>query len=224
MQIEFDPIVRGLDLARGDDAMWRATLGAIEIVALMTEIGMTPARRAARRALDLGVDTVAVVGIAGGLDPAIAIGQVIRPAVVIDRARATSHVPTWLDPAPVTGSLSSGDDFITDPAALLALRDAGAVAVDMETAAIGDECERAGVPWLVFRAISDRPDSGLIDAEIFAFTKSDGAADRDALREYLSADPGRAERLAQLARDTDLATNAAATAAINAITALDGAR
>lgn len=216
MQIELDPIVRKLELSPADDG-FRGRVGGVEVIALLTNIGMAAGSAAAGRAVALDVDLVMVSGIAGGLDPALPIGSVIRPAVVVNRGRGTEHRPVWPDDASSVGVLSSGDDFITDPAALDALRAAGVIAVDMETAAIAAVCEQAGVTWSVYRAISDRPSDGLVDDAVWALTQPDGHADRAALAEYLRADPRRAARLAQLARDTEIATNAAADAAIAAL-------
>jgi adenosylhomocysteine nucleosidase len=209
MQIEADPIVRGLYL-EGGDGEWRGPIGSIEVVTLLTNIGMAAARAAAERAVGLDVDLVMVVGIAGGLDPAREIGTVIRPDVVADRGRGTDYRPVWPDHISPVGVLSSGDDFITDPAELDALWRSGVIAVDMETAAIADVCEQSGVAWSVHRSISDRPSDGFVDDAVWAMTQPDGHADRDALAEYLRADPARAARLAQLARDAEIATNAAA--------------
>ena len=39
----------------------------------------------------------------------------------------------------------------------------GVVSLDMETAAIGECCEKRNVPWSVFRTISDRASDGSVD-------------------------------------------------------------
>ena len=55
----------------------------------------------------------------------------------------------------------TSDVLIDDLDELAAMHtDRGVVALDMETAAIAHVCETRGVPWSVFRAISDRSSEG----------------------------------------------------------------
>ena len=86
----------------------------------------------------------------------------------------------------------------------------------MESGGVGVVCERAGVPWSVFRGISDMAADGLVDQDMFAMTNPDGTADHDAITRYLEEHPEKIPVLTQLAHDTDIATEAAAAAAIRA--------
>jgi adenosylhomocysteine nucleosidase len=216
MQIELDPVVRLLGLTDEGDR-WTGRTGDVEVVARLTTIGMGPARRAAERILEDDVDWVFVVGIAGGVAPGIEIGSVIAPATVVERASGRAVRPAALGDGPVHGILSCGDDLIVDPAVLDGMAAEGVIAVDMETAAVGAVCEDAGRPWSAFRGISDHAGAGLIDPGIFAMTLPDGRADPDAMARWLDGDPGRRAVLAQLAHDTNLATEAAAAAAVAAL-------
>ena len=74
-------------------------------------------------------------------------------------------------------------------------------------------CEEAGVPWSVYRGISDRPDEHIVDQAVFALSKPDGSADPAALAAYLARDPRRAKALAHLNRCMKAAAPAAAEAA-----------
>ena len=96
----------------------------------------------------------------------------------------------------------------------------GVVAVDMETAAVAAVCVGAQCPWSVFRGISDYAGEGLVDDALFAMTRPDGTADPDVIARYLEANPERKQVLVRLAHDTNLATEAAAAAAIDACAAL----
>jgi adenosylhomocysteine nucleosidase len=220
MQCELEPIVRALAM-EGAGARYEGRAGAVEVVALLTNIGMANGAAAARRVLEHGVDHVMVVGIAGGVDvDGLQIGDVVVPEVVVGRAMEREFVPTFLGAIVPRGRLSCGDDFITDPAALALMAADGVIAVDMETAAVAEVCEDAGVPWSVFRGISDFAGEGLVDDALFALTKPDGTADRSALAKYLEENPDRLEILQRLARDTEKATEGAAAAAIAACAAL----
>jgi adenosylhomocysteine nucleosidase len=215
MEPELAPIVRMLSLEAADDT-YRGRTGDVDVVAVRTDIGMENASAAARRVVDLGAEHVMVVGIAGGVDPAIAIGDAFVPEVVVSRSDGCTYRPWFAGDLTPRGTLSCGDDLIVDPEVLAAMGADGVVAVDMETAAVAAVCEQAGRPWSVFRAVSDRPAEGLVDAALFAMTRPDGTADRDALSRYLDEDPGRIDALTRLAHDASLATEAAAAAATRA--------
>ena len=220
MEIELAPLVRTLGLTR-EGSLHRGAAGDVEVVALLTTIGMEPGARAAAKMLDFDVDAVIVVGVAGGIDPAtVSIGDVVVPEAVLDRAKGTAYAPSVTGDVTPRGVVSCGDDLITDPATLAAMATEGVIAVEMETAAIAPVCEAAGCPWGVFRGISDFAGEGLVDAELFAMTRPDGTADREAMARYLEANPGKIEVLTRLGHDTGIATQAAADAAIRACATL----
>lgn len=53
------------------------------------------------------------------------------------------------------GCYASGDTFVNDAATRKRLTDLGAIAVDMECAAVAQVAEHHGIPWLVAKGISD---------------------------------------------------------------------
>jgi nucleoside phosphorylase len=221
MQPELQPIVRRLGM-EGDGSLYRgATSDGVEVVAMLTKIGMANGADAARRILEHDVDHVMVVGIAGGVDMSVLqIGDVIVPEVVVGRMMDRSFRPTFVGDIAPRGTLSCGDDLITDPDALALMAAEGIVAVDMETAAVAAVCEDANVAWSVFRGISDFAGEGLIDDALFALTNPDGTADVARVAEYLVTHPDRLAVLKRLAEDTRCATEGAAEAAIAACAAL----
>lgn len=220
MTHELAPLATMLGLvARSDDAgaLHDAAADGTAFVATMTGIGMAPAADATHRVLDDGADHVIVVGIAGGIGPDLEIGALVVPDAVIHGETGRRYVPARIGDAPVGGLIRSGDDFLTDDAALDRLVAEGVVALDMETAAVAVVCEERGVPWSVFRAISDRPRDKLVDASVWEMTGPDGGADPDALRRYLDADPDARARLARMAADMETAVDVAARAALAAL-------
>jgi adenosylhomocysteine nucleosidase len=220
MQPELQPIVRRLGM-EGDGTLYRGFAGGVEVVAMLTNIGMANGASAVTRMLDHDVDHVMVVGIAGGVDEKVLkIGDVLVPEVVVCRSTRCAFRPAFLGDIVPRGTLSCGDDLITDPARLALMAADGVIAVDMETAAVAEVCDDAGVAWSVFRGISDFAGEGLIDHELFALTNPDGTADRAAVAKYLEEHPGRLDVLKRLARDTESATEGAAAAAIAACAAL----
>ena len=221
MQPELQPIVRRLAM-EGDGSLYRGiTDGGVEVVAMLTNIGMANGASAATRMLEHDVDHVMVVGIAGGLDPKVLeIGEVVVPEVVIRRSTQREFRPTFVGDIAPRGTLSCGDDLIVDPDALALMAVDGVIAVDMETAAVAEVCVDAQVPSSVFRGISDFAGEGLVDHELFAMTKPDGTADPAVVSAYLEQHPERLAVLKRLARDTGKATEGAAAAAIAACAAL----
>lgn len=214
MRHELAPVVRGLQL-EGDGSVHRGRLGDREVIAMLTNMGMAAGADAARRMLELEVDWIMVVGIAGGVDPdVVAIGDVINPEVVVDRATGDTFRPSARAGTGPSGVLSCGDELITNPTALAEMAAEGVIAVDMETAAVASVCAAAGCPWSAHRSISDFAGGGLVDDALFALTRPDGTADPDALERYLSANPDRSVVLTQLAQDMTAATEAAAESAI----------
>ena len=221
MQPELQPIVRRLGM-EGDRSLYRGvTDGGVEVIAMLTNIGMANGASAATRMLEHRVDHVMVVGIAGGLDPKVLkIGEVVVPEVVIRRSTERALRPTFLGDIAPRGTLSCGDDLIVDPDALALMAIDGVIAVDMETAAVAEVCDDAHMPWSVFRGISDFAGEGLVDHELFAMTKPDGTADPAVVTAYLEQHPDRLAVLKRLAKDTAQATEGAAAAAIAACAAL----
>lgn len=224
MDIELQPLVRRLGLVADADlgGAHRGTAHGHDVIAIPTNIGMAAGTAAARRALELGAQHVMVVGIAGAIALDTPIGAVLDPEAVIDRSAGRRYEPASLGavvPTSRTGLISCGDDLIVERAALAALAQDGVVALDMETAAVASVCEVAGVPWTVYRSISDRAGEGLVDPELFAMTNPDGRADPAALQRMLD-DPQRRATLERLAHDATVATEAAAEAAINALALL----
>jgi adenosylhomocysteine nucleosidase len=219
MEPELQPLIRRLGL-QADSNLYRGTHEGVEVVAMLTTIGMSAATRATRRMLECDVDWVMVVGVAGGVDHGIEIGSVIVPEVVLDRASGDRFTPAPAGDIEPRGILSCGDELITDPAAIAAMEQQGVVAVDMETAAVAAVCEETAIRWSVFRGISDFADGGLVDDALFAMTRPDGTADPEAITRYLAENPDRRSVLEQLARDAGAATNAAADAAARAVAEL----
>jgi hypothetical protein len=98
--------------------------------------------------------------------------------------------------------------------------DEGAVAVDMETAAVGAACEDVGVAWTAYRGISDLVSDGLVDDRSLSMVKPDGTTNVAEVVRVIVTRPWTMARMARLGRDTQRATTAAARATEAAVTAL----
>jgi hypothetical protein len=218
MPNELAPFRRRLRLRRSSldgRPVYVGTVGATEVVATTTGIGMQRATEVTEHVLRaVRVDQLVVIGIAGGLDPNLTIGQVLVPEVVVDRTTGIGYRPSpppWLQ---AKGKLVTCEELLVDKGALTALARDGATAVDMETSSIGAVCEDKGCPWTVFRAISDRVQDELVDDIIGGLAHPDGSPNFTAVARLLVRRPWEVRRLARIAHDAKKAAAAAAEGAV----------
>jgi nucleoside phosphorylase len=220
MPMELSPLVKKLSLHKteiGGVAVRSGTLGDQRVVAIVTGMGTKLAREATERMLDaISVDRVVVVGITGAVENETPIGTLILPEVVVNSATGNEYRPAPMGGGTPSGKMWTGDALLVDPDVLAGLRAQGVVSLDMETAAIAESCEKRGIPWSVFRVISDRATDGSIDEEVFRLSNQDGTPNGRAVARYFLKHPGRIPRMARLAKGANLATKTAADAAIRA--------
>lgn len=162
-------------------------------------------------------DHVLMVGIAGGVGPTVAVGDLVVPEVVLDHASGTEHRPAPLPGFANRGILHTSDEFIVEPDAVAALVDRGVIALDMETAAVAAASEAAGVPWGVARGISDHHESLPVDPAVLAMTGPEGEPKAGAVAKYLAKHPGQVPHLAKLAKGANAAMAASSDAAVDAL-------
>jgi adenosylhomocysteine nucleosidase len=224
MRSELQPVVRRLGLQRsvaGGTGVFSGRVGSLEIVATTAGIGTQAAALSAQRILDQGpVYLLVVVGIAGGIGPDVAIGDLVVPELVIDLATGKEYHPTPVGATEPRGILATSDELLITAAEVAGLEGRGVVAVDMETSAIAAVCDRRRCPWSVFRGISDRPGDGLVDPAVLSLTGPEGEPKIAALVQFVLAHPRRIPHLARLGRGLSLATRTAADAVREACAAL----
>lgn len=217
MKPELKAIVKSFGLRpTPDDPVFShaGTVGSWDVAALVTGMGPAVAGDATRRALATGTyDHVMVIGIAGGLDPALPVGSLMVPS----RVRLYPEGPEFsahpVPPRVADGGLMTTDGLFDDDRVWRPILELGFGAVDMEAAGVAEVCEGAGIAWSVYRGISDRPDEHIVDQAVFALSKPDGSADPVALAKYLARDPRRAKALAYLNKCMQEAASLAADAA-----------
>ncbi len=165
-----------------DDAgrnRWSGLVGGTHVVLQETGIGLDAAHRAARRAIDaLRPRCLIATGLAGGLSPAVAVGDAIVPdrvgrvgqtPIEVDRHLRARTAPELPEGRSRRGLLVSTEHVVRTPGEKRALAErTRADAVDMESAALLEQAVAAAVPALVIRAASDAahdelPDLGGLD-------------------------------------------------------------
>ncbi len=63
-----------------------------------------------------------------------------------------------------------------------------------------------GIPWSVFRVISDRADDGSVDDEVFHLSNQDGTPNPKAIAAYFLRHPGRIPLMTRMGREVKVAT------------------
>lgn len=133
--------------------------------------GAARAARAAAQAIDGGARVLVSWGLAGGLSAALAPGAAVLPRRILSPSGESWNADAvWhsrVAALAVELGLECGD-LLSVPAALespaakrSAAASTGAVAVDMESAAVAAAAARAGVPFLVLRVVVDGRDDAL---------------------------------------------------------------
>ena len=222
MPIEHKPIVKKLSLRweqRNGFDLHIGKLGKKGVLAIVTGMGTELAGQETRRLLD-AVNPIHVVsvGIAGGVDDDVPIGTLVLPEVVVNANTGAEFRPHQIGEGEPSGRMWT-TDVMTPPDQVSELAAKGFVALDMETAAIAEACEERGVPWSVFRVISDGP-ADEVDDEIFKLANQDGTPNIINIMRYVALHPHRVPRLIAMGKNVQTATNAAADAAIAAVASL----
>lgn len=155
-----------------------AQLGEGSLLAL-SGIGYAAAAAAAQALVDAGVTALMSFGMAGGLDPELVPGSVVIPCELLSSdgeryaacrawreqvAGAVGHVR-----AVAEGNLLSSAHALETPAEkAAAFRNSGAVAVDMESAAVAQIAARLNLPFIAVRVIVDSAADALPRAVVAA--------------------------------------------------------
>jgi nucleoside phosphorylase len=173
-------------------------------------IGAAAARRAAASLIAERVGALVSWGFAAGLDPALApgtlvIGQQIEPplppvpgapdAVVWAMnlaARLRTRVPL------VAGTIACPEHVVRSADEKRALGASGAVAADMETAAIASAAAAAGIPWLALRVLVDTVDV-IVPESVAVAIDADGRFEMTSFLRALMRRPMDLARLPALA-------------------------
>jgi nucleoside phosphorylase len=224
MRSELRPVVRamgGRPERVGGLESYVGSAGANTVTATMIGVGPEAARRSAEQLLDSApFDHVVVTGIAGGIGPGVAVGDLVTPESVEDLRTGERYAPRTLGRHRPAGTVATTHELILDDERIAELVRRGVVALDMETSAVAAACEARAVPWSVFRVVSDRPEDGLLDHGVFELLEADGTIHPGRTVKYVVTRPSRVRHLARLARDAGGAARKAALATLSACATL----
>jgi adenosylhomocysteine nucleosidase len=226
MPNELRPVVRLLGLrrtgVRAGMPVYTGEVDGTEVVATRTGIGPARAEEVTEQLLrETPVDRLIVAGIAGGLAPASAVGDLVVPEAVVDDATGERFSATPTGGVAVRGVIRTGgpDDYGLTDDDVGRLVGEGFTALDMETAAVARACGRHGVPWLAFRAVSDMAGDTSLGPVVMTFVDPDGSPRAGTAIRFLLTHPRRIPDIVRLGRDARAATVAAAEAAAASVRA-----
>ena len=208
---------------------FRAEIGGKQFTVVGHGIGHSRASDTARRAFDLipGAELVIGTGVVGalssGLKPGDLIlsdrtltihsdGQVAEQVTAVGDAhiRAVGRSLAIAGIAYSTGAiLTSHRVLATGAEKRRAKQSTGAIAVDMETAAIAAEAAARGIPFVAIRAVLDAVDDEVVGA---AMADHDGNVRPLAATSYLLRNPATMLKLPRMIRNLSRATTAIADA------------
>lgn len=150
-----------------------------------------------------GVDGLISFGLAGGLDPALAAGAIVIPAMVLEDGHGFAADLTLA--ARFGGVMPmralAGATVLADPDAKRAARAAtGAAVIDLESGAVARVAARHGLPFIVLRAVCD-PASRALPPLALAALDAGGRIGTGRILASLLRHPGQLPALFALARD-----------------------
>ena len=179
-------------------------------------VGAEHARRAAIALIADGAKALISWGTAAALAPSLSIGTLILADRVVGDNDSVPLVPDlgWTariadavrDIVPmVRGTMACPTEVLRNAREKHALADrSGAIAADMESAAIGGVAREAGLPWIVVRAVSDAADT-VVPISVSNAIDQAGALNMGRLILELIASPGDIAAFPALARGMQLA-------------------
>ena len=208
---------------------FRAEIGGKEFTVVGHGIGHRRATETTRRAFDLmpGAELVIGTGVVGALSSGLKPGDLVladrvlmihgdgqgaeqMSAVSDEHLRATGRALAAAGIAYSTGAILTSHRVLTTGAEKRRAKEStGAIAVDMETAAIAAEADGRGLPFVAIRAVLDEVDDEVVGAEM---ADEDGNVRPLAATSYLLRNPGTMLKLPRMIRNLSRATAAIADA------------
>jgi adenosylhomocysteine nucleosidase len=107
------------------------------------------------------LETIVSTGFCGALDPGLREGQIVVATEVLDLQTQQKFVAcgvTATDTAVASGVVVTEDRVAQNAAEKQTLYASGAIAVEMEAAAVAARAKRAGLPFACIKVVSDRAD------------------------------------------------------------------
>src|SRR5579862_5338676 len=145
--------------------------GRSELQVRISGIGGERAARAAEQLLEAGAEALLSFGVGGALDPALRCGDIVVASAVLSQSAGIPTEPEWRRTLAArlatlgrvrVGTVLSSDDLVSSVEHKQQLFNrSGAIAVDMESAAVARIAEHHHVPFMALRVIADTAQDSL---------------------------------------------------------------
>ncbi|HYA36634.1 MAG TPA: hypothetical protein VEF03_13500 [Candidatus Binataceae bacterium] len=204
---------------------FRVENGRSEFVFIASGMGPNRAGETVRAACETysGIEFILSIGVAGALSAGLKTGDIIvanrimsdtgEKVDVIECAQAADRFESALRAAKIPFSagaiLTSGTPLLDGREKRAAKERSGAIAVDMESAAIAAEALSRGIPFAVVRAIIDELEDEVFGADL---PDSEGNVGAGAVAAYFARNPGAILRVPRMMVNLSRATRALADA------------
>lgn len=210
---EIAPLARRLESARRESVgrlrVTRGELSGREVAVIAAGDGQRAAERGLAAALErLEVAAVLGVGVAGGLSPQLAVGDLVLADGVEDREGRVFEPPLWSwserarECVGRCGRVVSAEEIVGPASAKEGLwRQLGSPAnavVDLESATWARLAAQAELPWLILRAVSD-PAGEDLPVDFNRFRGADGRIKSRKVAAHALAHPSVVRPLQELA-------------------------
>jgi adenosylhomocysteine nucleosidase len=153
------------------------------------------------------LEAIVSTGFCGALDPALRESQIVVATGVMNaetQEKFTATSVTGTDNIAATGVIVTQDRVAQHAAEKSTLYAAGAVAVDMEAAAVAARAKRAGLPFACIKVVSDRADESF-GVDLNRMRSPDGRIRRGKISYYALTHPKVIPELLRLKRRTEAA-------------------
>jgi adenosylhomocysteine nucleosidase len=198
---ELRPIRHRLKLGRVRRLRFAGDVAGKRIIAAVTGPGRLRATAMVERLLTQhGITRLVHFGYAGGLNPELHAGQLLRIGQLVSPEQRPIEL-VGLRPHTL---LTVDHPIYTVEHKASAWASYDADAVDMESHAVAEVCDQSGVHYTAVRAISDPADTALPPGAM-AMLHDDGRTDPVGVAMYLALNPLRIGALLRLSQDTGLA-------------------
>ena len=189
-------------------------LDGTPVLVVKCGVGKVNATLAAAALAQAGVGRIVFTGVAGGVGEGVKVGDVVIATDLVQHdvdvtafgyepgqqageplswstdqalSDALAATATRLHARVHRGRIASGDQFISSDTASMAIRDRfGAIAVEMEGAAVAQAAAHLGLPFAVVRWISDTADEDAV-TDFPAFIKHAAGLDLEIVRGLLNS-------------------------------------
>jgi len=147
------------------------------------------------------LDSVVSVGFCGALDPALNENEIIVASEVVDSATNERYACARVlcDREPKSGVVLTQDRVANTAAEKAQLAATGAIAVDMEAAAVAAHSKRAGLPFACIKVISDRADESF-EVDLNEMRTREGRINRGKIGVYALSHPHKIGAIFKLKR------------------------